>query len=60
MAKEIVAFDKYGIHADLIFISAGPVVVQALLGGDLQAGLAATNAIVLRMRGCLGFAALNR
>jgi len=45
MAKEIGAFEKYGIEADLIFISAGPVVVQALLGGDLQAGLAATNAV---------------
>jgi ABC-type nitrate/sulfonate/bicarbonate transport system substrate-binding protein len=46
MAKEIGAFDKYGIDADLIFISAGPIVVQALLGGDLQAGLAATNAVI--------------
>jgi ABC-type nitrate/sulfonate/bicarbonate transport system substrate-binding protein len=46
MAKEIGAFEKYGIQADLIFISAGPVVVQALIGGDLQAGLAATNAVI--------------
>jgi len=46
MAKEIGAFEKHGIDADLIFISAGPIVVQALLGGDLQAGLAATNAVV--------------
>lgn len=46
MAKEIGAFEKYGINADLIFISSGPVVVQALLGGDLQAGLAATNAVI--------------
>jgi ABC-type nitrate/sulfonate/bicarbonate transport system substrate-binding protein len=45
MAKEIGAFEKYGIDAELIFISAGPIVVQALLGGDLQAGLAATNAV---------------
>jgi ABC-type nitrate/sulfonate/bicarbonate transport system substrate-binding protein len=45
MAKEIGAFEKYGIDADLIFISAGPIVVQALVGGDLQAGLAATNAV---------------
>lgn len=45
MAKEIGAFEKYGIDADLIFISAGPIVVQALLGGDLHAGLAATNAV---------------
>jgi ABC-type nitrate/sulfonate/bicarbonate transport system substrate-binding protein len=33
MAKEIGAFEKYGINADLIFISSGPVVVQALIGG---------------------------
>jgi ABC-type nitrate/sulfonate/bicarbonate transport system substrate-binding protein len=46
MAKETGAFEKHGIDADLIFISAGPIVVQALLGGDLQAGLAATNAVV--------------
>jgi NitT/TauT family transport system substrate-binding protein len=46
MAKEIGAFEKYGINADLIFISSGPVVVQALIGGDLQAGLAATNAVI--------------
>jgi ABC-type nitrate/sulfonate/bicarbonate transport system substrate-binding protein len=45
MAKEMGAFEKYGIDANLIFISAGPIVVQALLGGDLQAGLAATNAV---------------
>ena len=45
MAKEIGAFEKYGIDADLIFVSSGPVVVQALLGGDMKAGLAATNAV---------------
>ena len=28
MAKEIGAFEKYGIDADLIFISSGPVVVR--------------------------------
>ena len=32
MAKEIGAYDKYGIDAELIYISSGPVVVQALLG----------------------------
>jgi NitT/TauT family transport system substrate-binding protein len=51
MAKEIGSFDKYGIDADLIFISAGPIVVQALLGGDLQAGLAATNAVIAAIAG---------
>ena len=46
MAKEIGAFEKYGINADLICISSGPVVVQALIGGDLHGGLAATNAVI--------------
>lgn len=46
MAQEIGAFEKYGIDADLIYISSGPVVVQALLGGDLHAGIAATNAVI--------------
>jgi NitT/TauT family transport system substrate-binding protein len=45
MAKEIGTFEKYGIDAELIFVSSGPVVVQALLGGDMKAGLAATNAV---------------
>ena len=51
MAKEIGAFEKYGINADLIFISSGPVVVQALIGGDMQAGLAATNAVIAAVLG---------
>jgi ABC-type nitrate/sulfonate/bicarbonate transport system substrate-binding protein len=51
MAKEIGAFEKYGIDADLIYISSGPVVVQALIGGDLQAGLAATNAVIAAVLG---------
>ena len=46
MAKDSGAFDKYGIPADIIFISSGPVVVQALIGGDLQVGSAASNAVV--------------
>jgi NitT/TauT family transport system substrate-binding protein len=46
MAKEIGAFDKYGIQADIIYISSGPVVVQALIGGDLQAGNPASNAVI--------------
>lgn len=46
MAKEIKAFEKYGIQADLIFISSGPIVVQALIGGDLHGGIAASNAVI--------------
>jgi ABC-type nitrate/sulfonate/bicarbonate transport system substrate-binding protein len=49
MAKEAKLFDKYGIQADVVFISSGPVVVQALLGGDLQGASAASNAAVAAM-----------
>lgn len=38
MVKEIGAFDKYGLVADVIYISSGPVVLQALIGGDLTVG----------------------
>jgi len=46
MAKEVGAFEKYGIRADLIYISSGPVVVQALIGGDLRGGSGASNAVI--------------
>jgi ABC-type nitrate/sulfonate/bicarbonate transport system substrate-binding protein len=46
MAKESGAFDKYGIQADVILITSGPVSVQALIGGDLQAVSAASNAVI--------------
>ena len=46
MAKEIGAFEKNGVQGDIIFISSGPVVVQALIGGDLQGGSGATNAVI--------------
>ena len=46
MAKDSGAFEKYGIRADMVFISSGPVVVQALIGGDLQVGSGASNAVI--------------
>jgi NitT/TauT family transport system substrate-binding protein len=46
MAKEIGAFERHGIHADLIYIASGPVIVQALIGGDLHGGIGASNAVV--------------
>ncbi len=46
MAKEIGAFEKYGLQANLIYISSGPVVVQALIGGDLAGGIGASNAVI--------------
>lgn len=46
MAKEIGAFEKYGIRGDRLFISSGPVAVQALIGGDLHVAIAASNSVV--------------
>jgi NitT/TauT family transport system substrate-binding protein len=46
MAKEIGAYEKYGIDAELIYISSGPTTVQALIGGDVTGAIAATNAVI--------------
>ena len=46
MAKESGAFDKYGLQADIILITSGPVSVQSLIGGDLHAVSAASNAVI--------------
>src|SRR5499427_8467766 len=46
MAKESGAFDKYGIQADIILITSGPVAVHSLIGGDLQGVSAASNAVI--------------
>ena len=46
MAKESGAFERRGINAELIYISSGAVVVQALVGGSLHAALGASNAVI--------------
>jgi NitT/TauT family transport system substrate-binding protein len=46
MAKESGAFEKYGIQADIILVTAGPIAVQSLIGGDLHAVSAASNAVI--------------
>ncbi len=46
MAKEIGAFEKYGVKGDLVYISSGSVTVQAMVGGNLEASIAASNAVV--------------
>jgi NitT/TauT family transport system substrate-binding protein len=46
MAKETGAFERYGLSADLVYISSGAVVIQALVGGSVHAGLGASNAVV--------------
>src|SRR5687767_5062933 len=46
MAKEMGAFEKHGVKADLIYISSGSITVQAMVGGNLDMTVAASNAVV--------------
>ena len=46
VAKEIGAFEKHGLAADLIYISSGSITVQAMMGGDVQMAIGASNAVV--------------
>jgi ABC-type nitrate/sulfonate/bicarbonate transport system substrate-binding protein len=51
LAKDIGAFDKYGVDPTLIFISSSPVMVPALIGGDVQAAIAGANAVIAAVLG---------
>ncbi len=51
MAKDTGAFDKYGVDPSLIFISSSPVMVPALLGGDVQGAVAGANAVIAAVLG---------
>lgn len=46
MAKEIGAFEKHRLKADLVYISSGSITVQAMVGGNLDMTIAASNAVV--------------
>ena len=46
MAKETGAFERNGLNAELVYISSGAVVIQALVGGSVTAALGASNAVV--------------
>src|SRR5437764_12375054 len=46
MAKEIGAFERNGLIAELVYISSGATTIQALVGGSVQAALGASNAVV--------------
>lgn len=46
MAKEIGAFSKYGVEPNFVFISSSPVMVPALIGGDVQCAIAGANAVI--------------
>ena len=45
-AQEIGAFNKYGVDANFVFISSSPVMVPALIGGDVQCAVAGANAVI--------------
>jgi NitT/TauT family transport system substrate-binding protein len=46
MAKEIGAFERHGLNAELIYISSGATAIQGLVSGSVQAALGASNAVV--------------
>jgi len=46
MAQEVGAFNKYGVDANFVFISSSPVMVPALIGGDVQCAIAGANAVI--------------
>jgi NitT/TauT family transport system substrate-binding protein len=50
MAKEIGAFDKYGADPNLIFISSSPVMVPALISGDVLGGASIVSVASLANR----------
>lgn len=46
MAQEVGAFGKYGVEPNFVFISSGPVMVPALIGGDVQCAVSGANAVI--------------
>jgi len=46
VAKETGAFEKYGVHGELLYIGAGSIAVQAMMGGDVEVVSGAGNAVV--------------
>jgi NitT/TauT family transport system substrate-binding protein len=46
MAQELGAFEKQGLKSELVYISSGSVTVQAMVGGNLDMSVAASNAVV--------------
>jgi len=45
-AQEVGALNKYGVDANFVFISSSPVMVPALIGGDVQCAIAGANAVI--------------
>lgn len=51
VAKDFGAFDKYGVDPNFVFISSSPVMVPALIGGDVQAAVSGANAVIAAVLG---------
>src|SRR5581483_3441168 len=58
VAKDSGAFDKYGVDPNFIFISSSPVMVPALIGGDVQAAVAGANAVIAAVLGGAGLVSI--
>jgi ABC-type nitrate/sulfonate/bicarbonate transport system substrate-binding protein len=58
LTKDIGAFEKYGVDPTLIFISSSPVMVPALIGGDVQAAIAGANAVIAAVVGGAGIVSI--
>src|SRR5581483_6742395 len=56
--KDSGAFDKYGVDPNFIFISSSPVMVPALIGGDVQAAVAGANAVIAAVLGGAGLVSI--
>src|ERR1051325_3376888 len=46
MAKEIGAFERNGLNAEIVYIASGATTIQALVSGSVQAALGASNAVI--------------
>ena len=46
MAKEIGAYQKHGLDANLVFIASGGIAAASLISGDLNMAVAASNAVI--------------
>lgn len=46
MAKEIGAFERNGLNAEIVYIASGAITIQALVSGSVQAALGASNAVI--------------
>ena len=46
VAKETGAFEKYGVRGELLYIGAGSVAVQAMMGGEVEVVAGAGNAVI--------------